>query len=96
MTATNKDALGIDPIEEKRKEMIKEQEEALEKFREWQRVMWIQLAVHIKKWEEEKRPNFCSLYYESASKLHLAPYLIEFRIRAHEEQHVKEDLHRDH
>lgn len=47
---------------------------------------------HIKKWEEEARPNYVDKYYESAKELHMVPFFLEFKIRAYHESEVLESM----
>jgi len=56
--------------------------------------MWSQLKIHIKKWEEEARPNYYKLFYDNAKELHMVPFFVEFRIRAKHEAEVLESMWR--
>ena len=54
--------------------------------------MWRTLKKHIALWEEERRPDFCKLYFDSAKEIHMERYFLDFEVRAANERDAMESL----
>ena len=66
----------------------------LERFKQWQKEMWIRLRENLKAKEIASRPDYIQMY-EDAKQLHMTGYFVDLDASCKIEQGAKESLWRD-